>query len=130
MTSEICANCGHKHRRKGMYERREICTWKKCSCLKFKPQKSNSAEKNLINFVLSEKRKKLFERLKLDDVRIKALNPETLDILFNAFENQNKEFIRRLKEEFKDVNEYSDASYIIEKLAGDEEWNGEEIIFK
>lgn len=53
----------------------------------------------MTEFNLSDNRKKIFNSwLKLDDVRIKALNPETLDILFIAIEKQDKEFIKLLKE--------------------------------
>ena len=50
---------------------------------------------------LSDKINKIFESwLRFDDVRIKALNPETIDILKIAIVNLNKESIKRLKEEF------------------------------
>ena len=52
------------------------------------------------NKPLNSKIKKMFDKWSmLDDVRTKALNPETLEILLNIILKENKKAVEKLKEE-------------------------------
>ena len=67
-------------------------------------------------FVLSEK---MEEIKKYCMKNFKSFKRGNFVELFEAIEKQNKEFTKRLEKAFENIEEYSDASYIVDKLAGD-----------